>query len=293
MINYIAESGDDQSPDQLDRVLQGLGRRLTSHPEDKEICFAVMLRLDMKRIMSMEGPQRSLAIVKQLQYIPRSFIWHESPSLDVPGFTWLPKEILATTGGVSELGLKLTDERLLVVGEGIVFRGWTHYMDRKGPHIRDAVSGKWFSLRWAQGEAFTGENVKSDSRWTVLAAIPQTQVMRKPIREAVVLRLDCHLDSAAPSELLERTAKLGTIAGQFVGRTKIEEIDEADTAYLKSKTGVKHDQLAEFRQAIDSGEEKLEDASEAVRRLYKEEGDDSWYIFDGQMQSQQRKWLVT
>ena len=56
VINYTVESSNDQSSDQLNRVLQGLGRRTKSHPGNKEICLAVMLQLDMKRIMSMEGP---------------------------------------------------------------------------------------------------------------------------------------------------------------------------------------------------------------------------------------------
>lgn len=281
VINYIVESGNGNSNDQLNNVLRGLGQRSTSHPENKELCLALMLRMDMAKITQTEEDLRTFRIVQQLPYIPRSFLWHEQPSLNVTGFSWLPGEILATEGGVLELGLKLTERGLLVPGEGLIFRARTHYLSGWAPRIRDVSTAKWYNFWWNEGESFTGDKFKSDKIWTVLAVLPSHQTMRNTIREAVVIRLDWELNSASPGELLARTAGEETISGAFVGRARLEEIDEVDTVYLKFKTAIKHDELEGWRQAVRRGEEDLGDASVAVKRLYKEEGDDSWYIFDG------------
>ena len=292
VINYITQSGDAGGEEHLHRVLLGLGQRSTSHPEDKEICFAVMLRMDMKGVLAAEGHQRTLHIVKQMPYIPRSLLWHTQPGLEIPGYRWLPQQIIASGGGVPQLGFTLTEQGLLVETQALVFRGRTHYMHKPAQHVRDVVSGKWYVLRWEGDVATIGEKLtQSDQTWTVLAALPNRETMFKTLH-AVVIRLDWALENASSAELLKHAADNPSSTGEFIGRVRLEDLEEATAARMKAKTGVKQDELREFREAVRRGESSLEGVSEAMLRLYEEEGDDSWYILDGLMESSARQWYV-
>lgn len=293
VINYITQSGDAGGDEQLHSVLLGLGQRSTSHPEDKEICFAVMLKMDMKRILDAEGAERTVRILKQMPYIPYSFLWHFQQDLDVPGFTWVPKNIISTGGGVPQLGLKLTEEGLLVDEQALIFRSRTHYLNKSAQHIRDVSTGKWYALRWEGDVAAIAQKLDDTNRtWTALAALPNRRTMFS-LHHAVVLRLDWTLDSASPEELLRHAADQATTKGEFVGRGRLEELDRATCERMKAQTGVKQEQLEDFKQAVRRGESSMEGVSEAIRRVCEEEDDDSWYILDGQMLTASRKWLVT
>lgn len=293
VIDYITQSGDAGGDAQLYNVLLGLGQRSTSHPEDREICFAVMLKMDMKTVLAAEGQQRTLEIVQRLPYIPRSFVWHVQQGLDIPGFRWVPRDIISAGAGVPEMGFQMTDDGLLLQVQGLVFRSRTHYLNKTAQHIRDVVTGKWYAIRWEGDVGSIGaELVRSERTWTALAVLPNRETMFSTYH-AIVVRLDWMLESASSAELLKHAEGNVAVKGEFMGRCRFEEIEEATAEALKARTGVKQDQWAEFREAVRRGESSLEGVSEAMVRLYEEEGDDSWYILDGHMEDAARRWIIT
>lgn len=178
----------------------------------------------------------------------------------------------------------------------LVFRARTHYLDNPVQHIRDVASGKWYVLRWQGDMEPIAENLTSSERtWTVLAALPNRETMFSAYH-TILIRLDWTLESGSSEELLRHASSKGDVRGEFVGSAFLEELDEVTSERLKARTGVKRDTMAEFREAVRRGDSSLDGVSEAMRRVYEEEGDDSWYILDGTldgtMESSSRRWLV-
>ncbi len=74
-VRYIMASGASKDDGQLVNALTGIRARSTSHEEDKEICFAVMLGMNMDEILNAEGPARTAIIYGKLPYIPEGSFW--------------------------------------------------------------------------------------------------------------------------------------------------------------------------------------------------------------------------
>ncbi|KAK5174533.1 uncharacterized protein LTR77_001613 [Saxophila tyrrhenica] len=293
-IRNIMGSGAERDDGQLVTALSGIRARSTSHEEDKEICFAVMMRFDMEAVMSAEGQMRTANIYRQLPYIPEKLFWHTCPSMDISGLKWAPRSLWDCVGGIPEFGMKLSEQGLHIATSGMVFRARTHYLDRWGPHLRDPTTGKWYNFRWQEAEAFDGTRVKSKNEWTVLAVILRTAVMLNPIQDGVVIRLDQTVASPALLELqrIVGASDGNAISGEIMGRGKFEELDPATTTYLAERTEANKKGFDEFRADVRAGKSRLEDCDELTRRVVVEEGDDSWYVFDGIMVGDRQKWIV-
>jgi hypothetical protein len=168
-------------------------------------------------------------------------------------------------------------------------------MTKPSPHIRDSKTGKWYNLRWHEGEAYEHIASKSQTGWTVLAIILKTRVMASPIKEGVVISLEWAWQAKSPPEFYDLIqSRAEKLDGVFVGRALLEELDQEDTAKLSGQKA-KHKDIEQMREDIRTGKTRFEDLEtepdEKLRRILLED-DDSWWVFDGEMLDQRQMWSV-
>ena len=296
-LRYVQSCRPGMDDTQLTLVHSGLIDRSTTHEEDKELCMAIMLACDMQPIQEAKGEERTKRVYEQMEFVPDSFFWHRHACLSFPGFRWAPKNLWSTgaSGSMSRSRLHMKDGRLIVQAPGMVYRARSHYMTKPSPHIRDSKTGKWYNLRWHEGENYEHIASKSQTGWTVLAIILKTGVMASPRKEGVVISLEWAWQAKSLPEFSNFIQSRGDkLDGVFIGRALLEELDQEDTTKLSGQKA-KHKDVEQMREDIRTGKTRVEDVEtepdERLRRILLED-DDSWWVFDGEMLDERQMWRV-
>lgn len=90
----------DNTRDILMKLQWALNSRSVSVPKDEALCVATLLGLDLTRVLSEDSAQRRMAAVwkmvaEMLKGIPPKAIFFVDNPLDVEGFRWAPRSLLA------------------------------------------------------------------------------------------------------------------------------------------------------------------------------------------------------
>ena len=85
----------------LERIIWPLQFRSTSVAEDEALCISNLLRLDMRRIISVPARERMAQIWTLLDErgdLRQSVLFHTGPKLDIDRFRWAPRTLLGLNG---------------------------------------------------------------------------------------------------------------------------------------------------------------------------------------------------
>ena len=123
----LRDSSISAGPSQihLADAIHMVSHRVTSWIEDEAICFAIILDMDVSKVLRADRASRMETLVRMWKVVPRGLLFIPGPRMELEGLRWMPRSLLGCGWGditrIEEAIAQPTQRGLLIDGMGLVF----------------------------------------------------------------------------------------------------------------------------------------------------------------------------
>lgn len=206
--------------------------RETSHEEDIPVCLAMVLNINVSKVMDAHGDDRMCRLYLQMRHVPKGIVFSRGARLDIPNFRWVPRKVVGVSSGEDDDAL-CTEDGIRFRSPGVLFQA-EDLRRKRGSRFdfADKDSGAQYIVRslvpspqspWSHNSLHS-----SAGRETFAIVLPNelpSQATRdSATMEGIFIRISERAEVSDVNGIWPRLHSDSTISGEYLGRVSIKSL---------------------------------------------------------------------
>ncbi len=168
--------------EQIREVIAAVGWRTTSRRSDEAVCLAILLGMDVGKVIEARGEDRMKILAGMWQGVPSELVFCGLKRISGGGLGWMPQSVLGV--GLASTGSRLTGKRsqegVCIKTEGIMFDLTSQIHEDQSLAFR--MNETWYMV-WAvaEGEDRSWNDVESGP----IAVLYEEDIKKRPFSRSV------------------------------------------------------------------------------------------------------------